>query len=108
MTDSNTKQSTFDIGASSSVYQEKYGFYDAEKYVFKAKKGLSKEVVEEISWMKNEPDWMRDYRLRALEIFYKKPMPQWGGNLNDIKFDDIFYFLRATDKSERSWDEVPE
>jgi Fe-S cluster assembly protein SufB len=105
MTDTDKK--VFDIGASSSVYQEKYGFYDAEKYVFKAKKGLNREIVEEISWMKNEPDWMRQYRLRALDIFYKKTLPQWGGNLNDIDFNDIYYFLRATDKAERSWDEVP-
>lgn len=97
----------FDIGASGTGYQEKYGFFDPEKYVFKAKKGLNREVVEEISWMKNEPEWMREYRLRALEIFYKKPMPQWGGNLNDINFDDIYYFLRASDRSERSWDDVP-
>ncbi|MDE3091279.1 MAG: Fe-S cluster assembly protein SufB, partial [Chloroflexota bacterium] len=102
-----TNKNTYDIGASSSVYKEKYGFFDPEKYVFKAKKGLNREIVEEISWMKNEPDWMLQYRLRALEIFHKKPMPQWGGNLNDIDFDDIYYFLRATDKSERSWDDVP-
>ncbi|MBI5302925.1 MAG: Fe-S cluster assembly protein SufB [Chloroflexi bacterium] len=106
MTEAN--KPTFDIGSSGSEYKEKYGFYDPEKYVFKAKKGLSREVVEEISWMKSEPEWMRDFRLRALETFYKKPMPQWGGNLNDIVFDDIYYFLRATDKSERSWDQVPE
>ena len=101
-------KTTFDIGASSSVYKEKYGFYDPEKYVFKAKKGLSREVVEEISWMKNEPEWMRDYRLRALDLFWQKPMPQWGGNLNDIDFDDIYYFLRATDRAEQSWDDVPD
>lgn len=106
MTDSN--KATFDIGASSSVYKEKYGFYDPEKYVFKAKKGLNREIVEEISWMKSEPEWMLKYRLRALDIFEKKPLPQWGGNLNDINFDDIYYFLRATDKAERSWDEVPD
>jgi Fe-S cluster assembly protein SufB len=97
----------FDIGASSSVYEEKYGFYDPEKYVFKARKGLDRDVVEEISWMKNEPEWMRKYRLRALDIFLKKPMPQWGGNLNNIDFDNIYYFLRATEKAERSWEEVP-
>ncbi len=106
MTDTN--KATFDIGASSSVYKEKYGFYDPEKYVFKAKKGLNREIVEEISWMKNEPEWMRKFRLRALDIFFKKPLPQWGGNLNDIDFDDIYYFLRATDKAERSWEEVPD
>src|SRR5512141_198132 len=106
MTDTN--KPTFDIGSSSSVYQEKYGFYDPEKYVFKAKKGLNREIVEEISWMKNEPEWMLKYRLRALEIFEKKPLPKWGGTLNDITFNDIYYFRRATDKSERSWDEVPD
>ncbi len=103
-----TNNSTFDIGASSSVYREKYGFYDPEKYVFKARKGLNREIVEEISWMKNEPEWMRQFRLRALDLFLKKPMPQWGANLNDINFDDIYYFVRATDKTERSWEEVPE
>src|SRR5512135_581439 len=97
----------FDIGASGTSYQEKYGFYDPENYVFRSKKGLSHDVVEEISWMKNEPDWMRAYRHRALDIFYKKPMPQWGGNLNDINFDDIYYFVRATDKTERSWSDLP-
>ncbi len=103
-----TNNSIFDIGASSSVYKEKYGFYDPEKYVFKARKGLSREIVEEISWMKNEPEWMRQFRLRALDLFLKKPLPQWGANLNDINFDDIYYFVRATDKTERSWEEVPE
>lgn len=101
-------KSTFDIGASSSVYREKYGFFDPEKYVFKARKGLTRDVVEEISWMKNEPDWMREFRLRALDLFEKRPMPQWGANLSEIAFDDIYYFLRATDKTERSWDDVPE
>src|SRR5512142_329133 len=94
-------KATFDIGSSGSLYKDKYGFFDPEKYVFKARKGLDREIVEEISWMKNEPEWMRKYRLRALEIFDKKPMPQWGGNLHDIHVDDIYYFLRATDKSER-------
>ncbi len=103
----NITEKPFNLGATGSNYQEKYGFFDPEKYVFKAKKGLSKKIVQEISWMKSEPEWMRDYRLRALEIFYKKNLPQWGGNLNDINFDDIYYFLRASDRSERSWDDVP-
>jgi Fe-S cluster assembly protein SufB len=101
------QKSAFDIGASSASYKEKYGFYDPEKYVFKAKKGLNRQIVEEISWMKSEPEWMREFRLRALEIFYKKTLPQWGGNLNEINFDNIYYFLRATDKSQRSWEDVP-
>ncbi len=97
----------FDFGASSSTYQEKYGFFDKENYAFRSKKGLSHEVVEEISWMKGEPDWMREFRHRSLNIFYKKAVPQWGGNLNDINFDDIFYFVRASEKQGRNWDEVP-
>ncbi|MBI1800415.1 MAG: Fe-S cluster assembly protein SufB, partial [Chloroflexi bacterium] len=77
---SNEQKELLDFGASGSTYTEKYGFHDAENYVFKAKKGLNKEVVEEISWMKSEPDWMRQFRLRSLAIFEKKPLPQWGGN----------------------------
>ncbi|MCL4512772.1 MAG: Fe-S cluster assembly protein SufB [Candidatus Eremiobacteraeota bacterium] len=96
-----------DIG---TQYAEKYGFHDPEKYVFKAKPGLSKEIVEEISWMKGEPDWMRQQRLRALEIFLKKPMPLWGNTemLNSIAFNEIFYYLKAAEKQESSWEEVPE
>lgn len=96
-----------DIG---TQYAEKYGFHDPEKYVFKAKPGLSKEIVEEISWMKGEPDWMRQQRLRALEIFFKKPMPLWGNTemLNSIAFNEIYYYLKATEKQESSWEEVPE
>lgn len=101
-------KSTFDIGASSSTYREKYGFYDPEKYVFKARKGLDRDVVEEISWMKNEPDWMRQFRLRSLELFEQRPMPRWGAELSEIHFDDIYYFVRATEKTERSWEDVPE
>jgi len=85
----------------------KYGFHDPEKYVFKARKGLSPEVVEEISWLKNEPDWMRRFRLRALEIFLKKPLPTWGGYLGDLNFDDIYYYIKPTEKQGRSWEEVP-
>ena len=85
----------------------KYGFKTPEKYVFKSKKGLSKEVVEEISHLKGEPDWMRKFRLKSLEIFLKKPMPWWGGDLSGVNFDDIYYFIRSSDKQGRTWDEVP-
>ncbi|MBX3063058.1 MAG: Fe-S cluster assembly protein SufB [Anaerolineae bacterium] len=92
-----------------SNYDEKYGFSVPERnYTFKSRKGLDKDIVAEISAMKNEPQWMRDFRLKSLEIFEKKPMPQWGGNLNEIKFDDIYYFVRASDRQGRTWDEVPE
>ncbi len=85
----------------------KYDFRTEEKYVFKARKGLSAEVVSEISEMKNEPDWMRQFRLDALKIFESKPTPHWGGNI-DIKFDDIYYYLKPTDGQSRSWDDVPD
>ncbi len=89
-------------------YKEKYGFHDEEKPVFKTRKGLDREIVTQISQLKGEPQWMTDFRLRALEIFQKKPMPQWGGDLNQIDFDNIFYYLKPSDDSVQSWDEVPD
>ncbi|MCE5269916.1 Fe-S cluster assembly protein SufB [bacterium] len=89
-------------------YAEKWGWSDPEQYVFKPKRGLSREVVEEISFMKSEPEWMRAFRLKALERFVTKPMPTWGADLSGIDFQNIFYFLRATDKPGRSWEEVPD
>ncbi len=91
-----------------SRYKEKWGWSDPESYVFKPKKGLSTKVVEEISFMKSEPEWMREFRLKAFQRFQRKAMPGWGADLSGIDFQDIFYFLRATDKQGRSWDEVPE
>ena len=67
----------------------KYGFHDKEDYVFKSGKGLTKSLVEEISRMKNEPEWMLKFRLKSLEEFNKRPMPQWGANLNVIDFENI-------------------
>nr|WP_239540952.1 Fe-S cluster assembly protein SufB [Pullulanibacillus pueri] len=86
----------------------KYGFHDKDVSVYRAERGLTKEVVEDISRRKNEPQWMLDYRLKALEHFYKRPMPQWGGNLDDLNFDDITYYVKPSEKSGRTWDEVPE
>ena len=62
-------------------YTEKYGFSDPENYTFKSGKGLSAEVVREISQIKGEPDWMREFRLKSLDIFRSKPMPRWGGDI---------------------------
>jgi Fe-S cluster assembly protein SufB len=89
-------------------YREKYGFFDPEKFVFKAKRGLTKEIVEEISWMKQEPEWMTKLRVRSYEIFKRKKMPTWGADLSVIDFDNIFYFLKSTEKQGKTWDEVPE
>jgi Fe-S cluster assembly protein SufB len=87
---------------------ERYGFHKPEKYIVKMDKGLSKRVVEEISAYKNEPDWMRDFRLRALDIFLRKPTPTWGADLSGVDFDNIHYYVRPTDRPEHNWDDVPE
>src|SRR3989442_3093570 len=88
-------------------YKEKYGFFAPENYVFKAKRGLSLEVVKEISWMKNEPEWMTTFRLRALKIWDKKEMPTWGADLSMIDFQNIYYYLKSTEKQGKTWDDVP-
>jgi FeS assembly protein SufB len=85
----------------------KYGWHDPVSSVFTPKKGLSHEVVEEISRMKDEPEWMRKFRHKSLDYFLRRPMPQWGGDLEQIDFDNIFYFVRATEKQAASWDELP-
>jgi len=90
------------------IGEYKYGFRDRDVSVFRSEKGLTREIVEEISRMKEEPQWMLDFRLKSLEQFYKMPMPLWGGDLSDLRFDDITYYVKPSEKSERSWDEVPE
>lgn len=85
----------------------KYNFVTTTTGVFKARKGLSEEVVRQISEMKGEPEWMRDFRLRSLEIFESKPMPQWGGDIN-IDFDDVYYYLKPTEGQGKTWDDVPQ
>ncbi len=90
-------------------YKEKFGFHDPESgYAYKSPKGLSREVVESISDYKDEPQWMRDFRIKAYEHFESRPTPQWGGNLNQIDFNNIHYFVRASEKNSRDWSEVPE
>lgn len=90
------------------VGEYKYGFQDRDVSVFRTERGLTKKVVEEISKMKNEPEWMLAERLKALDIFYSKPMPQWGGDLSELDFDEIIYYVKPSEKQGRSWDEVPE
>src|ERR671937_227498 len=95
-----------DIGAD---YAEKFGFHDPETgYAYKSPKGLSRELVASISEYKNEPDWMREFRLKALAHFMERPTPLWGANLGTIDWNDIHYFVRASEKAGRTWDEVPE
>jgi Fe-S cluster assembly protein SufB len=85
----------------------KYDFRTESRPVFKARKGVDAEIVRQISEMKGEPDWMRDFRLRSLEIFNSKPMPHWGGDIA-IDFQDIYYYLKPADRQGRTWEEVPE
>ena len=97
--------------ASEQVFDKdysRYGFHDKEEYVFKAQKGLSKEVVEQISKIKNEPEWMLKLRLKSLEEFWKRAMPQWGANLNIIDFNEIYYYLKPTERQGDTWEDVPE
>ena len=85
-----------------------YGFHDVEDYVYKSERGLDRAKVEQISKMKDEPDWMLDFRLKAYEHYVSRPMPTWGGDLSGIDFDQIFYYIRPAEKQGKTWDEVPE
>jgi Fe-S cluster assembly protein SufB len=88
----------------------KYGFRSENKPVFQAQRGLSEEIVRQISAHKDEPQWMLDFRLDALKTYYSKPMPTWGGDLSTLEstLDDIYYYLKPQEKMERSWDDVPQ
>jgi Fe-S cluster assembly protein SufB len=86
-----------------------YGFHDpTDDYVFTSRKGLDAEIVTQISELKKEPDWMRQFRLDSLAIFETKPMPDWGGDLDELDFQNIYYYVRASDGQEKSWDDVPD
>ncbi|GEM82928.1 Fe-S cluster assembly protein SufB [Meiothermus hypogaeus] len=87
----------------------KYGFVDEVKPVWKAEKGLSRRVVEAISYHKDEPAWMLEFRLKALEIYQSKPVPTWGADLSGLNMDEIYFYAKPTEKRDaRSWEEVPE
>src|SRR5713101_4412347 len=88
----------------------KFGWYDADAvYRNEKKKGLSEDVVREISQTyKHEPDWMLQRRLKALKHYRQRAMPTWGADLSAIDFEDIYYYLRASDKSAKSWEDVPD
>ena len=86
----------------------KYGWHDSDAYAAASQRGLSEDVVRGISMLKNEPEWMLQRRLKALRIFDRKPMPTWGVNLDSVNFDDIKYFVRASDRQAESWDDLPD
>ncbi len=86
----------------------KLGWSDEEDYVFKPKKGLNTDIVQEMSWMKSEPDWMRNFRMKSLSRFEKRPMPTWGGDMSGIDFDNIYYYIKPTESLADDWDAVPD
>lgn len=86
----------------------KYGFKDDVEYLFKSRKGLDEEIVRMVSAQKNEPEWMLNTRLKALKHAQKRPWPTWGGDLSGLNFDEIFFYIRPSDKVGKTWDEVPE
>ncbi len=85
----------------------KYGFSQPENYVFKSRKGLDHDIVEQISQMKHEPQWLNDFRHRSLDLFLKRPMPNWGGELDTIDFQDIYYYIKPMQDSGTTWEDVP-
>src|SRR4030081_3713562 len=91
------------------VEQQEYspGFHVAENYAFKSARGLSRKVVEQISEMKGEPDWMRKFRLKSLDLFEKRPMPTWGADLSGIDFENIYYYIKQVQEQGKTWEEVP-
>ena len=86
----------------------RYGFKDEDVSIFKTNKGLSEEIVKEISAYKKEPEWMLEYRLKAYHKFLEMPTPTWGVDLSEVYFNDFTYFVKASDKVADSWDDVPD
>jgi Fe-S cluster assembly protein SufB len=86
----------------------KYGFSDPDTYVFRSRKGLDEEIVKQISGMKGEPQWMLDFRLKALKHFEQRPMPTWGGDLSKLTLGDMYFYVKPAEKEARSWDDVPD
>ena len=96
--------------AINAVGDYKYGFHDPEKATIRFDKGLSEQVVRDISELKGEPEWMTEIRVKAYHHFEERPMPDWGNcnMLESIKFDDVTYFLRSSEQTEKNWDDVPD
>ena len=95
-----------DLGLDLGRY--KLGWNDDVDYVYKPKRGLDENIINEISWMKGEPQWMRDFRLKSYRHFLKRPMPNWGGDMSEIFFDDIFYYIKPTEGQVDRWEDLPD
>ncbi len=87
---------------------ERYDFKDPEQYVFKSRKGLDREIIEQISAYKEEPEWMLENRLKALAYYQSMPLPDWGVNLADLDLDDLYYYVKPTDNIQNDWDDIPD
>jgi Fe-S cluster assembly protein SufB len=85
----------------------KYGWSQPENYAFKSRKGLDHDIVDQISVMKGEPEWMRQLRHEALDVFLSKPIPTWGADLSAIDYQDIYYYIKPVEAQSKSWDDVP-
>jgi len=83
------------------------GFHVKENYTYKSERGLTRKVVEQISEMKGEPSWMRQFRLKSLDLFEKRPMPTWGADLSHIDFDDIYYYIKPVPEQGKTWEDIP-
>jgi len=97
-----------DIEHLEGIEEYRYGFSDPDTAVYKSSKGLNEDVVRKISAMKQEPQWMLDFRLKALEHFMARPMPTWGGDLSRLDLDNIYYYVRPADMESKSWEDVPD
>ncbi|MBP7859894.1 Fe-S cluster assembly protein SufB, partial [Patescibacteria group bacterium] len=84
-----------------------FNFKDKDSSILKFKKGLSKDTIKNLSKIKNEPKWMLEIRLKAYELFLEKPMPNWGADLSQIDFNDIYYYSTSSTKEEKTWEQVP-
>ena len=99
---------TTDTKLLEGIDEYKWDFRDPPTHVFKARKGLDEEIVRLISDKKEEPEWMLDFRLRALKHFEQRPMPTWGGNLDDMNLDEIYFYTKPAESESKDWDDVPE
>ncbi len=95
-----------DVKTLEGLGKYKYGFQDPDVTVFKTRKGLDKEVVQQISAIKDEPEWMLEFRLKALEHFQARPMPNWGADLSKLDLDNIYYYVKPAEAESKSWDDV--
>ena len=85
-----------------------YDFKKEDNYEYKIEKGMTREIIEELSRQKNDPDWMREFRLKALEVYNKLEMPTWGPDLSELNMDEIATYVRPKTKMSSSWDDVPD